>query len=205
MPYITPPFCAQCGQPLAAPPEGIASTTHRCGACLLRPPSYTRARAVGLYQGVLRALIHALKYRGISALAPPLGGLLLQHFPTYWETVRPELLLPVPLHRSKLRSREFDQAFALARHLSRGTGIPVYADVLVRQYPTLSQAGLSAVERRRNVRGAFRVRQPQVCAGKAVLLIDDVYTTGATAQECAACLRYAGAARVDVYTLARVR
>ena len=205
IPYLTAPCCSQCGKALAAPPEGIASATHRCGACIINPPVYTQARAVGLYQGVLRLLIHGMKYRGIYGLAQPLGRLLLQHFPTCWGTMRPDLLLPVPLHRSKLRTREFDQAFALARHLGRGLDIPVQADMLIRQRPTLSQVGLSAAERRRNVRGAFRVRQPYACAGKALLLIDDVYTTGATVQECAACLQRAGATRVDVYTLARVR
>ncbi|MGE3537404.1 MAG: ComF family protein [Candidatus Tectimicrobiota bacterium] len=202
--YITPPWCSQCGQPLAAPPEGIASATHRCGACVLAPPRYTRARAVGHYQGALRELIHAMKYRGVYSLVRPLGALLLQHFATHWEAVRPDMLVPVPLHRSKLRSREFDQALALARQLGRGLEIPVRADLLTRQRPTLSQVGLSAAERRRNIRGAFLVRHPQACAGKTLLLIDDVYTTGATAQECAACLHQAGATRVDVYTVARV-
>jgi ComF family protein len=110
----------------------------------------------------------------------------------------------VPLHRSKLRGREFDQAQALARHMSQGLGIPLWPDVLIRHRPTPSQVGLSAAERRRNIRGAFTVRQPQCCAGKALLIIDDVYTTGATVQECARLLRHAGATRIDVYTVARV-
>lgn len=202
--YVTYPLCIQCGQPLAAPPEGIASATHRCGTCILTPPSYTLARAVGVYHGVLRDLIHAMKYRAIYGLAQPLGDLLTQRFMTYWEAAPPDLLVPVPLHRSKLRSREFDQALALARQLSQGIGIPVRADLLIRKRATLSQVGLSALERRRNIRDAFEVRQRPGCTGKTVLLIDDVYTTGATAQECAARLRQAGAARVNVYTLARV-
>ena len=202
--YITPPTCAQCGQPLAASAEGIATTTHRCGACLLVPPTYDRARAVGLYAGVLRDLIHALKYQRIYGLVQPLGDLLHQYFHTHWGEHPPEALVPVPLHRSKLRVREFDQALALARRLSQGVGLPLWADVLIRHRPTLSQVGLSATERRRNIRGAFTVQKPQYCAGKALLLIDDVYTTGATVQECARLLRQAGATRVDVYTLARV-
>lgn len=202
--YITSPTCAQCGQPLAAPPEGIGTTTHRCGTCLLTPPAYDRARAVGLYTGVLRDLIHALKYQRIYGLVRPLGDLLRQHFSRYWSASLPEALVPVPLHRNKLRAREFDQALALARHVSQGVGIPVWADVLIRHHPTRSQVGLSAAERQRNIRGAFTVQKPHYCAGKALLLIDDVYTTGATVQECARRLRQAGAARVDVYTLARV-
>jgi len=202
--YITPPTCAQCGQPLAAPAEGIATTTHRCGGCLLIPPPYERARAVGLYEGVLRDLIHAMKYQRVYGLVRPLGDLLRQHFSAYWGECLPEALVPVPLHRSRLRIREFDQALALASHVSQSVAIPLWADVLIRHRPTLSQVGLSAAERRRNIRGAFTVQKPQCCAGKALLLIDDVYTTGATVQECARLLRQAGAARVDVYTLARV-
>jgi len=152
----------------------------------------------------LRDLIHALKYQRIYGLARPLGELLCQHFSLYWSESPPEALVPVPLHRSKLRVREFDQALALARHVSQGVGIPLWADVLIRHRPTLSQVGLSAAERQRNIRGAFTVQKPQYCTGKALLLIDDVYTTGSTVQECARLLRQAGAARVDVYTLARV-
>jgi ComF family protein len=202
--YITQPICAQCGQPLAASPEGIGTTMHRCGVCLLSPPAYDRARAVGLYAEVLRDLIHALKYQRIYGLVRPLGDLLCQHFGMYWGTSPPEALVPVPLHHSKLRTREFDQALALARHVSEGVGIPFWADVLIRHRPTLSQVGLSAVERQRNIRGAFTVQRSHCCTDKALLLIDDVYTTGATVQECARLLRQAGAARVDVYTLARV-
>jgi ComF family protein len=153
---------------------------------------------------VLRDLIHALKYQRVYGLICPLGDLLRQHFGVYWGECPPAALVPVPLHRSKLRLREFDQALALARHLSQGVGIPLWADVLIRHRPTRSQVGLSAAERRRNIRGAFTVQKPQDCAGTTLLLIDDVYTTGATVQECARLLRQAGALRVDVYTLARV-
>lgn len=203
VPLMTP-LCAQCGQPLAASPEGIASATHRCGACLLNPPAYARARAVGHYTGVLRRLIHALKYQRIYGLAQPLGGLLGDQFSTHWPAAWPQALIPVPLHRSKLRVREFDQALALARCLSARIGIPVWADVLLRQRPTPSQVGLNVTERRQNIRGAFAVRHPQLCRGQSLLLIDDVYTTGATVQECARLLRQAGAAHVGVYTVARV-
>jgi ComF family protein len=177
---------------------------HRCGACVLTPPTYDQARAVGLYTGVLRDLIHALKYQRVYGLVQPLGDLLRQHFSMHWSENPPEALVPVPLHRNRLRTREFDQALALARHVSQSVGIPLWADVLIRHRPTRSQVSLSAAERQRNIRGAFTVQKPQQCPGKALLLIDDVYTTGATVQECARLLRQAGATRVDVYTLARV-
>ena len=190
---------------LHAPPEGIASPQHRCGACLLSPPAYARARAVGYYQGVLRDLIHAMKYQRVYGLVTPLGRLLQSHFSAYWQEQKPHAILPVPLHRRKLRSREFDQALALASHLSQHVQIPLWVDVLRRSRPTLPQVGLNAKERQRNVRGAFSVTNPSLCAGKTLLLIDDVYTTGATVQECARLLHQAGAACVEVYTLARVR
>lgn len=178
--------------------------THRCGMCLLHPPPYERARAVGLYHDTLRDVIHAMKYQRIYGLVQPLAALLQAQFWSHWGDCLPEALVPVPLHRSRLRHREFDQAFALARCLSQDTGIPLWADVLVRHRRTVSQVGLNAAQRRRNVREAFTVQGPHRCRGKTLLLIDDVLTTGATAQECARLLQRAGAARVGVYTLARV-
>lgn len=202
--YITAPTCYQCGQPFAAPPEGIASSIHRCGACLLHPPPYERARAVGLYCGVLRGAIHAMKYQRIYGLVEPLAALLYAQFAFHWGTQAPDALVPIPLHRHRLREREFDQAYALAACLSRDTGIPLWPDILVRHRSTASQVGLNAEQRRRNVRGAFTLRDAQSCQEKTLLLIDDVYTTGATVQECARLFRRAGAARVEVYALARV-
>lgn len=203
--FVRPPVCAQCGAPFAAPVEGIGSATHRCGKCLLSPPPYERARAVGLYEGTLREVIHAMKYRPVFGLVRPLAELLNGPFAVHWGGRLPDALIPVPLHRLRLRRREFDQALALANGLGQAVGIPVWSDALIRHTPTRSQIGLSATERRRNIRGAFRVQPGRSCGGQALLLIDDVYTTGATAQECARTLRRAGAARVDVYTVARVR
>ena len=202
--FVRPPVCAQCGTPFAAPLEGIGSATHRCGKCLLSPPPYERARAVGLYEGTLREVIHAMKYRPVFGLVRPLAELLSGQFAVHWSGRAPDALVPVPLHRLRLRRREFDQALALANGLGQAVGIPVWSDTLIRHTPTRSQIGLSATERRRNIRGAFRVQPDHSREGRSLLLIDDVYTTGATAQECARVLRRAGAARVDVYTVARV-
>ena len=203
--FVRPPVCAQCGTPFVAPVEGIGSTTHRCGKCLLSPPPYERARAVGLYEGALREVIHAMKYRPVFGLVRPLAELLSGQFAVHWGGRLPDALIPVPLHRLRLRRREFDQALALANGLGQAVGIPVWSETLVRHVATRSQIGLSAIERHRNIRGAFRVQPDESCEGRSLLLIDDVYTTGATAQECAHTLRRAGAARVDVYTVARVR
>ena len=202
--FVRPPLCAQCGAPFAAPVEAIGTVNHRCGRCVARPPHFERARAVGLYEGTLREAIHAMKYRPVFGLVRPLAELLSGWFTVYWGDRVADALVPVPLHRLRLRSREFDQAQALAGELGRRVGVPVWSEALIRQVPTPSQIRLSAVERRRNIRGAFRVGPRQSCRGKSLLLIDDVYTTGATALECARVLRQAGAARVDVYTVARV-
>ncbi len=153
---------------------------------------------------MLQQIIHAMKYRPVYGLTRPLAQLLQHQFDACWAEAAPDMLVPVPLHRYRLRQREFDQALALARYLSQGVGVACEADVLIRQRHTQSQVGLSATERDRNVRGAFDVRHPQSVRDKAVLLIDDVYTTGATVKECARVLQRAGAAWVGVYTLARV-
>ena len=202
--FVRPPVCAQCGTPFQAPVEAIGAVNHRCGRCVTRPPHYERARAVGLYEGTLREVIHAMKYRPVFGLVRPLAELLCGWFSVYWGRRVPDALVPVPLHRLRLRRREFDQAQALAGELGRQVGVPVWSDTLTRHVSTRSQIGLSAVERRRNIRGAFRVEPRRSCRGKSLLLIDDVYTTGATALECARVLKRAGAARVDVYTVARV-
>ena len=133
-----------------------------------------------------------------------MAELLRGHFAVYWGNRVPDALVPVPLHWLRLRRREFDQAQALASELGRQVGVPVWSEALIRHVSTPSQIGLSAVQRRRNMRGAFRVGTGRSCRGRSLLLIDDVYTTGATALECARVLRRAGAARVDVYTVARV-
>ena len=202
--FVRPPVCAQCGTPFPAPVEAIGTANHRCGRCVLRKPYYERARAVGLYEGTLREIIHAMKYRPVFGLVRPLAELLGAQFDVHWGGRVPDALVPVPLHRLRLRRREFDQAQALASELGRRIGVPVWSETLIRHVSTPSQIGLGAVERRRNIRGAFRVGPRQSCEGKSLLLIDDVYTTGATALECARVLRRAGAARVDVYTVARV-
>ncbi|MCZ6872676.1 MAG: ComF family protein, partial [bacterium] len=140
----------------------------------------------------------------IYGLVRPLADLLFSQFKFHWGERMPDLLIPVPLHRRRLHQREFDQAVALARHVSQQINIPLRENLLIRHRHTASQVGLSAVQRRRNVRRAFQLREPQACQGRSLLLIDDVYTTGATIGECARLLQQAGADWVGVYTLARV-
>ena len=194
------PLCARCGMPLTASDAAPA-----CSGCLRHPPAFATARAAALYLSAdgglnpLAAAVRALKYRQRRNLAPALGGLLAERYPFGPDA----LLVPVPLHPSRLRDRGFNQALLLARVLGRRRGLDLAPRLLVRTRATEVQAGLPAVERRRNLRAAFALRRPVSLAGRPIVLVDDVLTTGATADACATALRAAGAPRVDVYTLGR--
>jgi ComF family protein len=198
--------CQVCGEVLDAAPakEGVAPPAH-CAPCRNNRPVFARALAYGPYEGALRDLIHLLKYDRVRTAARPLGALVA-------ETLRgegleaPPLLVPVPLHRVKHRLRGFNQAEEIARVVRRLTRLPLEAGALVRRRPTASQTGMTNLQRRENVRGAFAVRPRArtAIAGRAIILVDDVMTTGATAQECARVLLRAGAAGVWVATAARV-
>jgi ComF family protein len=148
----------------------------------------------------LAVAIQRLKYAQRRALAAALGQLLAERYPFGPAA----LLVPVPLHITRLRERGFNQAVLLARRLGRARGLGVAARALVRTRATHAQPGLTSAGRRANLAGAFALRPGAAVAGLDVVLIDDVLTTGATADACAAVLRAAGAARVDVYTVGRV-
>ena len=198
--FIRPPVCDRLGIPLPYElgPEAVST------AALLRPPVYDRARAVATYDGAMRALIHRLKYAD-SHEGVRLFGRWLAHAGS--ELIEgAALILPVPLSRGRLFRRRFNQAALLAGALARETGIPHEPLILERIRATRSQVGLSAEERRLNVAGAFRVheRGKRLIAGRRVLLVDDVITTGATVEACAQALKGAGASGVDVLALARV-
>jgi ComF family protein len=192
---IAPPWCRCCGAPLGV--EGL------CGACRSRRPRFAYARAALLYGDLAREAIHAFKFGGRRGLANPLGDLLAGLGLSALPGAAPDLLVPVPLHPRRARERGYNQALLLARRLERAWRVPVVADALVRAVPTLPQADLDAAARRRNVRDAFAVSQPERIAGRHVVLVDDVLTTGATAGECARSLYRAGAAAVGVLTVAR--
>jgi ComF family protein len=192
---ISPPWCRCCGAPLGI--EGL------CGACRSRRPRFAYARAAVVYGDLVREAIHAFKFGGRRGLATPLGDLLAGLGLSALPGAAPDALVPVPLHPRRARERGYDQALLLARRLERAWGVPVVADALLRAVPTQPQTDLDAAERRRNVRDAFAVRRPELIAGRHVVLVDDVLTTGATAGECARSLYRAGAAAVGVLTVAR--
>ncbi|HTP41835.1 MAG TPA: ComF family protein [Nitrospiria bacterium] len=200
MPRLSPPWCPRCGLPFVSTVALRHSPTHLCAACREREPPFDWARSAVAYEGVAASAVHVMKYQRRRLLARPLGELLLP----LAETLGPvDGVVPVPLHAERLREREFNQALALARVVCRETGWPLRWSLLERIRPTRSQVGLDAVERRRNVRRAFRVRDDESAQGERLLLIDDVMTTGSTVHECARVLKRAGASSVQVLTVAR--
>ena len=192
---IGPPWCRCCGVPLTI--DG------QCGTCRSRPPRFAYARAAARYGDEVREAIHAFKFAGRRSLADPLGDLLADLGLSALPGPRPDVLVPVPLHRRRQRDRGYNQALLLARRLEQHWQIPVAAGVLARRAATAPQADLDAVARRRNVRGAFVALDPAAIVGRHVVLVDDVFTTGATVGECARCLTRAGASVVGVVTVAR--
>ncbi len=172
-----------------------------CGRCLKRRPAFVSTWAPFVYAPPLSGLLTGFKFAGDLAAGRVLAELALEHW-CRQAPARPQALLPVPLHVDRLRERGYNQALELARPLARGSGIPLLPDTLRRERATPAQSGLSALARRRNLNGAFRVRDGTVLPAH-VAVVDDVMTTGATAQECALALRRAGVGRVDIWAIAR--
>lgn len=154
------------------------------------------------FEGVLREALHQLKYRGRTVLAEPLGDLMA----AYWiqHPLSADVVVPVPLHAARLRERGYNQAALLARALARRVGLPLDERTLIRQRATASQVDLDVSRRKENVRGAFCCSD-RTLAGRRVLLVDDVCTTGATLEACAVALYEGGARSVQALTLARTR
>lgn len=195
---IATPFCGTCGVPLRA-----ADGTACCEDCR-GGRQFGSARAYGVFDGLLRDLVTKLKYGGRRELAEPLGQLVLDVAQDALTIQDYEAIVPVPLHRDRLRERGFNQAFLLARPLAASARIPIVA-ALGRTIQTQAQVGLSGDARRLNVRNIFAIepRSRERVARRNVLLIDDVMTTGATVDECARVLKAAGVARVDAVAVAR--
>ena len=185
--------CRQCGIALAAPGPS------RCGACRLDPPPFTHAFCPLHYRFPIDRLLPRFKFHGDLAAGELLATLM--QWPMDPGDL-PQALVPVPLHRSRLRTRGYDQALELARALARGTRLPVSANALVRRRATRPQTELGAPDRKHNMRDAFALR-PDARLPMHVALVDDVLTTGATLAECARVLLQGGVQRVDAWTIAR--
>ncbi len=200
MHFISRPSCAACGIPFETDPGPGAL----CGACTADRPPYDRARAVFVYDDASRQLVFNLKYRDGTDIAPALGGWLARAGAE--QLAAADLVVPVPLHWTRLFMRRFNQSALLAQALSQRGEVAFVPDLLIRTRATPSQTGLGFLGRNRNVRGAFRVKAKRrdILKGRRVLLIDDVFTTGSTVNACVRALLKSGAAAVDVLTLARV-
>jgi len=194
------PACPRCGRPFASTIALTYSPDHLCTACRLRRPAFTRAWSCYPYEGSLQDAIRMFKYHSKVALADALGELMGKAFR---DSPDVDVLLPVPLHASRLREREFNQSLLLADRLHRRLGVPLSYGNLVRLRDTQPQTELTRSARLKNLRRAFSVLHPEEVDGKRLLLVDDVFTTGTTVNECAKALRKAGAADVFVCTLAR--
>ena len=204
---VESPLCSCCGMPF----ESRHGLDHRCGECSASPKNFRIARAPLIYEQVFTEVIHSYKYKGKIQLARPLAELLLTAFRLFWDKASIDVVVPVPLHLKRLRERGFNQALLLTRYWQAITGqlpfdlsdLQVENDVLVRSIPTAPQSGLGRKQRAANIKGAFRLLDKAKIIEKRILLVDDVYTTGATVDECARLLLHHGAAHVDVLSLAR--
>ncbi len=207
---ITGGVCTVCGERMFSPyaVDGTAGGA-RCGLCRRAHPLFVRAAAYGSYESGLRELIHLLKYGGVRPAANVLGRMLAEAIATLESEFSADavVVVPVPLHRTKLRQRGFNQAELIARAAMKikrpANRLRLCVGVLERKRETASQIGLTSHQRRENLRGAFGVAHPEAVKGGEVLVVDDVYTTGATVSECARVLLRAGATKVGVATVAR--
>lgn len=194
---IKSPFCTVCGMPF---PDGVGFD-HPCSDCLSHRTYYHSARSAAVYKGTLKDAVHLYKYIGIQAMHQLLGPLVADAAREFFPDAH--VAAAVPLHRRRLAKRGFNQSLFLAKYAAEGLSIPLSLDGLVRTRYTRPQVDLDPAEREDNVKGAFAVERPDEFKEKRVLLLDDVYTTGATVRECAKVLRKAGAEAVYVLTVAR--
>jgi ComF family protein len=197
--FLGDPCCDRCGLPF----DYERGEDMQCGACLTSPPEFDRLRAAVAYGPTARAIALKLKYAGKPAVAGTLAAFMQRHLDG---AERDSILVPVPLHRWRIWKRGYNQAALIATALARRSGLRLERELLQRTKATPSLRGLGRRERALAVRGAFKVppsKTPEI-VGRTIVLVDDVYTSGATANACAKALRRAGAARVNIICWARV-
>jgi len=197
--FLAPPLCSICGAPLPAGTEN----SDLCTRCVDQRPPFERCRSLGRYETVLLEAIHDLKYRGVMAAGAVLGEMLVAFGRTALPPEEFDRVVPVPLHKKRLRERGFNQSLILARSLARAYSLTLDFSSLRRRLHTTPQITLGKEERGANVRNAFEVVRKEAIVDARILLVDDVYTTGSTVRECARVLLAGGARSVSVATLAR--
>lgn len=197
---LDPRVCYCCGIPI---PGNVLDDVGSCSQCRLDPPPFDFARAYGPYEGRLRRTIRKFKFEGFQRLAYPLGELLETCYRQTNANFTFDCILPVPLHRRRKRERGFDQTLLLSRALARRLGVPVFRGLRRVKY-TIPQFGLEIQERRRNIRGAFALKSRDLPAGRNVLVVDDVMTTGTTVGEICTLLRSESNVKtIGVFAVAR--
>ena len=204
---VEPPFCTVCGKMFKSRSGG----NHVCGACLQTPGFLGMVRACAVYEGIVKEAVPLFKYNAKLSLLTAFEPMMADGFLRYFNGSGIDVVMPVPLHKKKLKQRGFNQAYLLVRHLrrcmKRETGrTPEWtldSRSFMRKKMTLPQTGFDTMQRKQNLDRAFEVTHPHAVKGRHVLLIDDVYTTGATCNEAAKTLLKAGAERVDALVLAR--
>lgn len=194
------PACPICAAPFHSEVALLHSPDHHCGECREDLPAFSRAITPFAYEGALIKAIQFLKYNRRNTLAAPLARLLVEEV----ETLEVDRVMAIPLHPRRLRSREFNQSLLLAKEVSKRLSLPLLIDAMTRVRETPPQVGLSKKERKKNIRRAFSVALPEQIKDQRILLIDDVYTTGATLREGAKTLIRSGAKEVIVAALARM-
>ena len=198
---ISSPYCYRCGISLAD--IFLEVEEPFCKECKSQPRYFHQARAVAIYEGVMRECIHLFKYAGKRALSEALGELMVVFIDDQWGKESFDLIVPVPLHPRRKRERGFNQAELLTLPVKTHLNIPIDTKNLIRNRPTRTQTTLDRKERIENVKGAFEIRALSPFTDRHILLVDDIFTTGATLNECSRTLMEAGARKVYALTLAR--
>ncbi|HEX7577105.1 MAG TPA: ComF family protein [Verrucomicrobiae bacterium] len=197
--FIRPPFCERCGLPY----PGDLTAPFECANCREMELHFNSARSAAIARGIVLEAIHRYKYQRALWFEPFLAGLLIREATPVLREQHWDFIVPVPLHSVKHREREFNQAERLADHLNAATRIPLNIKLLRRVIPTATQTLLTREQRATNMRRAFEVSGQSGLDGERIVLVDDVFTTGATTSACAKALRAAGAGDVCVWTVAR--
>lgn len=207
MVVVDSPLCSCCGMPF----QSREGDDHFCGGCLTSPKKFRTARAPLVYDQTVITVIHRFKFKAKIQLARPLSKILLTTLNNFWDIDSIDVIIPVPLHVKRIRERGFNQSYLLiqnwdksaSKNCSEPSRFQIDCDILFKKASTEAQTGLGREQRLTNVKNAFGIYDDKKIKNKTILLVDDVYTTGATVNECARLLLHQGASHVDVLTLAR--
>ncbi|MBM3236975.1 ComF family protein [Candidatus Poribacteria bacterium] len=202
--FISEPYCEICGKPVEPNAISDHGGTHKCRWCRQQHPKFSKARSIALYEPTLRQAIHLFKYESKVVMVKHFAELIKGAAPGLFDLSDYNYLIPVPLHKSRYAERGFNQSELLARELKNLFDIPLHIGNIIRDKKTEPQFSLETREDKfKNVENAFKVCEPEKIEWKNILLVDDIFTTGATVSEIAKTLLDKGANRVDVFTLAR--